>query len=112
MGSVTNRTSLTKRGWVTLSPRNQKGTEYSLLQILHGSNPISQLEVVSSLNTLDLGAGMYYYSYATRTEKYNPKVYLGTIQTVTDNWNYDAQTGQENDLPTLQPGVEKSGSWP
>ncbi len=63
---------------------------------------MSKLEVVSSLNTLNLGVFMYAHSNTNRTKKYNPKVYLGTFQTSAHHWNYD----YEND-PILAPKT-----WP
>ena len=57
------------------------------MQLYMGSNFMANLEVVSTLNTLNLGRSMFYYGYDINTKKYNPKVYLGTTQTIATNWN-------------------------
>jgi len=91
-------------GRVAFCPWNDVLYNCSILQLNLGSNPISSLEVVSSLNSFNLTYGMYYYSYDSRTKKYNPKVYLGAVQTTSGAWNLDRQNAQN--------WVEKSGSWP
>ena len=89
-GAVPTRYAFTVRGWVALSPWNQSEFAYSILQLKLGSNFISKLEVVSMLNITSQAYNMYCYS-ANRTAKYNPKVYLGTSQTIARNWNLDSQ---------------------
>ena len=54
---------------------------------------MANLEVVSTLNTLNLGRSMFYYGYDINTKKYNPKVYLGTPQVLGTGWNGDTQSG-------------------
>ena len=34
---------------------------------------------------------MYYFDYAISVQKYNPKLYLGTLHTVAPRWLYDRQ---------------------
>ncbi len=107
MGSVTTRTSQTSRGIHVLSPVNGAVSDYSLTTINLGSNSISKLEVVSSLNSFNIAHAMYYYHYAY-TSKYNPKLYLGSaIQTTSSDWNNDYDSARQN----LLGGVEKSGSF-
>ena len=69
-----------------------------MLQINQGSNPLSKLEVVSSLNVLNSALGMYGYSSNTRPERYYPKLYLATIQTTGINWISDTQTYAGSDI--------------
>ena len=52
---------------------------------------MSKIEVVSTLNTLNLSHEMLHYNYQNCTSKYNPRVYLGTIQTIAIQWNFDLQ---------------------
>ncbi len=92
------------RGFCAFSPWNDTSKVYSALQLYLGTNPISLLEVVSSLNSFNIADGMYHYDKGNRTAKYNPKVYLGTVQTTSTVWNSDRQN------PLGDP--EKSGSWP
>jgi len=47
-------------------------------------------------------------NYVNCTKKYNPKVYMGAIQSVAKNWNIDTQNAQNYPAADL----EKSGSWP
>ncbi len=108
MGKVTNRISLTSRGWISFGAWPQEVYTYSLLQINLGNNPNSRLEIVSSLNMLEIGRATYYYDYRYCTEKYNPKVYFGTIQSFVPDWNLDYQNSEK----WASNGTEKSGSWP
>ncbi len=112
MGKVNIRTSYTSRGFVGLSSYNDVNFTYSVLMINLGSNPLSKIEIVSSLNSFNLERELYTYYYANRTKKYNPKVYLGAIHTAAKNWISDIQNGQKNGLPNLAAGTQqKSGSW-
>ena len=52
---------------------------------------MSKLEVVSLLNIPSQARNMYYYNSANHTQKYNPKVYIGTSQTIAIQWNFDLQ---------------------
>ncbi len=102
MGTVTTRNRLTSRGFCALSPWNGSGYEYSVLQIKLGSNPLSKIEIVSLLNLSNNGFQMYHYNYVNCTKKYNPKVYLGAVQSVTTAWQVDLQNGSNR--------ADKSGS--
>jgi len=103
MGKVTIRTSLTSQGYLVLSPWDGNANQYAILAISAGTNSISKLEIVSSLNSFNLARFNYLFNYTICTKKYNPKVYLGAIQTVANMWNYDSQNGQN--------WAQKSGSW-
>ncbi len=59
--------------------------------IILGSNPSSNLQVVSQLNLLNLGHSTYWFDEQYEIKKYAPKVYLGTSQTIARNWNLDLQ---------------------
>ena len=65
--------------------------------IILGSNPSSNLQVVSQLNLLNLGHSTYWFDEQYEIKKYAPKVYLGTSQTIADNWTFDKQNGTETD---------------
>jgi len=89
---------------MAVSPWNESRYTYAVGQLLIGNNPISKIEVVSALNSFNLARYMYEYHAPTRTEKYNPKVYLGAVQGVAGYWISDENSG-------LTSG-QKSGSWP
>lgn len=106
MREVKLRRSFTSSGYLCFSPWNDERFIYSIVQINLGSNPLSNVEIVSTLNVLNLGAGMYGYNYADRPQKYNPKVFLGSIQGVAQSWFYDNQYPGSNTASD----PEKSGS--
>ncbi len=47
---------------------------------------------------------MYNYYSVNHTQKYNPKLYLGTAQTIATGWNYDYQKGIN--YPSIWPEVK------
>ncbi len=102
------RSSLTSQGYLTISPWIDQLWTYSLAQINLGSNPIGSLEIVSALNSFNLGRSMLHYHSPSRTAQYNPKVYLGAVQSVSPEWNYDYDENRKGELRDPQ----KSGSWP
>ncbi len=106
------RSSQTSQGLFALSPWYGDGDSHIFSALNLGNNFISSLEIVSALNTLNLGRDNYNYNFNTCLQKYNPKVYFGAFHTVPKDWNYDKQTGQTNGLQNLVPDAEKSGSWP
>ena len=59
--------------------------------IILGSNPSSNLQVVSQLNLLNLGHSTYWFDEKYEIKKYAPKVYIGTSQTIATNWISDSQ---------------------
>ncbi len=92
-GGAPIRYEFTGRGRKTISPWTNSSYTYSLLQLNLANNPLSNLEVASTLNTLNIGAHMYAYSLSNCTSRYYPKVYIGTAQTLGIDWNFDQQTG-------------------
>ena len=72
--------------------------------IILGSNPSSNLQVVSQLNLLNLGHSTYWFDEKYEIKKYAPKVYLGTSQTIATNWTIDRQTGIN--YPSIWPEVK------
>ncbi len=92
-GGAPLRYEYTAGGFSFLQPWNETSCAYSILQLYKGYNPLSKIEVVSTLNTLNLGRSMFYYGYDINTKKYNPKVYLGTPQVLGTGWQNDIQTG-------------------
>ncbi len=104
MGSVNIRRGYTSGGYCVLSPWNDAGYSYCILQLNIGYNPISKLEIVSALNSFNLAVAMFYHRYDNRTAKYNPKAYLGAVQTFAGQWN--------SELGKLGEGNPGSGSWP
>jgi len=103
MREVKVRSSFTASGTLALAPYLKNSTYYENVNINLGSNPISKLEVVSSLNSFDLTYLQYHYNNGNCTSKYNPKVYLGTVQTAALNWNFEVNPSAQN--------AQKSGSW-
>ena len=69
-----------------------------------GSNPLSRIEVVSSLNILSQANRMYMYYDQEMGSKYSPKVYLGTLQSIAYWWNYDYQNIEN--YPSTWPEVK------
>ncbi len=104
MGSVTIRNGLTSHGFLAFCAWIDSRYFGTILQMNLGSNPISKLEVVSALNSFNIAKNQYQSDYVDCAPKYNPKVYLGAVQSVVSGWNYDRQNGQN--------WGEKSGSWP
>ena len=91
------RYDFTSRAFHALSPWNAATFAYSILQLYKGYNPISNLEVVSSLNILSQSTNMYHYYYGYCLQKYAPKLYLGTLQTTAQAWLYDNFNGTVTD---------------
>ncbi len=112
MGTVTIRTSLTSQGFIGLSPWGGDNSPHDFSALNLGNNSNSKLEVVSLLNCLNTADRMLHYNYYNCPERYYPKVYLGTVQSVAYGWNWDTQTGQKNSLGNLPGEAQKSGSWP
>ncbi len=108
MGGASVRAGLTSRGILALSPWTDTNCIYSVAMLNLGNNFISSLEIVSSLNVLNLARGTYHYNYESCLHKYNPKLYLGTIQGIAQYWNHDIQKLGSNTASD----PEKSGSWP
>lgn len=103
MESEEVRRGYTGRAFCAFSPWIEASKTYSILQLYLGNNPLSKLEVVSSLNSFNIADAMYHYNSYDRPLKYNPKVFFGTIQTVSIQWKDDLGTGSEK--------YEKSGSY-
>jgi len=100
------RSSLTSRGLLSFTTYKGNNSLYEISDINLGNNFISSLEVVSSLNLFNLARWQYYIYKVNCIQKYNPKVYFGTIQSVAQQWNYDDSLG----LAGLGQGAQKSGS--
>ena len=83
---------------------NKKQHFCLLFWINKGYNPLSKIEIVSGLNLFNQGRAMYYYYIGNCTQKYNPKVYLGTSQTIALSWNGNNQTGIN--YPSIWPEVK------
>ena len=92
-GGAPVRYEFTAASFTTISPYIETGYNYGMAQLNLGSNFISKLEVVSGLNAINLGTYTYHYNSNNCTTKYNPKIYLGTFQTIAAGWNYDTQKG-------------------
>ncbi len=110
MGGASVRTGFTSRGIHALSAWNRSDATYSICMLNLGNNFNSKLEVVSSLNLLNIANCNFDFTHTVAYSKYNLKVYLGTVQSVANGWLYDIQTGQTNGLQNIVPGAQKSGS--
>jgi len=106
MGTNVQGRNYTARGQGALTPWIDPTYKYSLYQLYLGSNFISSLEIVSSLNCLNLARWQYAYEAGSRTSRFYPKLYLSTVQSVSFQWNYDVQGNPNFD----QKQGEKSGS--
>jgi len=111
MGSVTIRTSLTSQGFIGLSPWGGDNSPYDFSALNLGNNFIANLEIVSMLNCFNLADRMLHYNFYNCPERYYPRLFLSTVQSVAYGWTWDSQTGQTNGLGNLQPTTQKSGSW-
>ena len=85
------RYQVTTRARLSFSPWNAPELLYCISQLQIGYNPLSNLQVVSSLNTLSESSLRYHYNYQNCTSRYYPKVYIGTSQTIAAGWNMDLQ---------------------
>ncbi len=112
MLEVQPRNSFTAQAKAGFGPWILQIFKYSIGQINLGNNSNSRLEVVSLLNTFNLATDSFFYNIDNCLDKYNPKIYLGTIQTEAINWNHDNNLGLKNSLGNLPLEAEKSGSWP
>ena len=81
------------RGVIGLSPWSNPSEAYTLGQMNLGYNPLSKIEIVSGLNVFNYAPGSLAYNSGNRTQKYNPKVYIGTLQSTSKDWIIDQQTG-------------------
>ena len=59
---------------------------------------MSKLEVVSFVNLVNLGFQTLWYGAYDSTAKYNPKVYLSTLNAVGKQWLYDQQNYAGSDI--------------
>ncbi len=106
MQSVNARQSFVSRGTHSFSTWNDKNYADCILQRYLGSNPNSRLEVVSALNFSNYTRYSFCIDVNHGVEKYNPKVYFGTVQSVTELWLFDNNSGLKSELRDQ----EKSGS--
>ena len=93
-----DRYGFTARSYHLVSPCYSDSLQYSQQNIYLGSNFIANLEVVSSLNLFNQARYTYHYNYSNSPERYYPKVYLGTTQTVALGWLYDRQIYAGSDI--------------
>ena len=82
-----------------MSTWNDLGYNYGIDQINIGSNPLSKLQVASSLNLFNQARNMYYYSNTNCEQMFALKVYFSTLQTLSNNWLYDMKNSIETTLP-------------
>ncbi len=108
MLEVQRRNRFTAKAKAGFGPWIATEYKYAIGQINLGNNSNSRLEVVSLLNIPNLAVDSFFYNYVNCPLKYNPKVYLSTLQSVSCNWIIDVQTAQN--YPAEK--YEKSGSWP
>ena len=64
-----------------------------------GNNPLTKIEVASMLNIANQTAEMLFYNQENCPEKYAPKMYFSTLQSIAYCWNRDYQNGTETTLP-------------
>lgn len=74
-----------------LAPWNDSRYLNSIAQLNLGSNSNNKLEVVSLLNVQNISVSLLYYHYTNCPIKYNPRVYLGYVETYAKQWNQDTQ---------------------
>ncbi|HBD06464.1 MAG TPA: hypothetical protein DCY93_03535, partial [Firmicutes bacterium] len=98
----------TSRGLRGLSPwADPRYSDIELILLIKGNNPLSKIEIVSALNSFNITYQLYIFDcYYTIINKYNPKVYLGAVQSVANTWNFDRQNVEK----WTHGGLEKSGS--
>ena len=98
-GGVPTRYEVTNRGQLSISPWEDKGYVYSISQLQIRSNSIGNLQVVSGLNLSNQARQMYHFNHPYCTERYYPKVYIGTSQTIATEWFYEYKNFIETTLP-------------
>ena len=64
-----------------------------MLQIYLGYEALSKIEIISLLNIKTQARDMYAHDHSSRTSKYNPKVYLGTLDSLSVSWISDTLKG-------------------
>lgn len=69
-----------------ISPWNLSTHKYAIAQINNGTNPNTNLEIASMLNINNTNREMIYYSLSNRPSKYNPKIFIGTINSQSPSW--------------------------
>ena len=94
-GGVPSKYVLTSRGYTSLCSWNSPTQIYSMLQIYLGYEALSKIEIISLLNIKTQARDMYAHDHSSRTSKYDPKVYLGTTQTMARYWNIDTHSGKK-----------------
>ena len=103
-GGAPARYPYTAGAYIGLSSWSHDIYTYSIAQLNLGNNPLSRVEVVSSLNLFNQARYTYHYNYSNSPERYYPKVYLGTTQTVALGWIYDLQ--KIENYPTIWPEIK------
>lgn len=74
-----------------LAPWNIDTSKYSISQINLGNNFISYLEVVSLLNVFNIAHYFLHYYYKNCTNKYNIKIFIGSLNCLSYEWQVDGQ---------------------
>ncbi|HBD05787.1 MAG TPA: hypothetical protein DCY93_00045, partial [Firmicutes bacterium] len=100
------RRAFTGRGYMALSSWNDSVYTFSVMMLNLGNNPNNKLEIVSLINILNSANHMHYFDFRNSMSNLTPKMYLGTVQTVAEFWDFELE-----DWTT--PGLdrkEKSGS--
>ncbi len=99
------------RGHIGFSSWNISSEEYSIGMINKGNNPLTKIEVASMLNIANQTAEMLFYNQENCPEKYAPKVYFSTLQTIATNWIYNDEDSWKNtqkmDWPQAFQGGQK-----
>ncbi len=96
MGMVNIRTNFTSRGFLGLCPYTGRLDPRIIGIINLENNFITKLEIVSALNSFNLALAWLQYSETISYQKYNPKVYLGAVQSVARSWNNDDNSGHRD----------------
>lgn len=91
-GDVSSRNKFTAPTIAWLCPWNNKNHVYSMGQLYLAYSPVSKLELVDLINLLNISYDSFFHSYTECPSKYNPKIYLGVLKSISVNWQYDSTT--------------------
>lgn len=95
-----------------LSPWNASLYTYSISQLNLAVNHISKLEIITLLSIINLSQYALHLNIDNCTSKYNPKVYLGKIDSTAIGWIYDGKNGEDITKLRWPESLEKNNNSP
>lgn len=96
---MTARDSYTGKGYSFMAPWNSSSLKYGEVLLNLNYISIGNLEVVVLLNIVQQAEEMYYQNNNSYNNKYNPKVYISSSQTVGYLWLTQRQNTPSSTWP-------------